>query len=293
MNQVKTVLLLTALTLLFVWFGRLVGGQAGMIYALFFAALMNFGAYFFSDKIVLAMYRAREVSEIEAPELHEIVGRLAKRAGIPKPKVYIIPTATPNAFATGRSPNHAAVAVTEGILQLLSWDELEGVIAHELAHIRHRDTLIMTVAATIAGAIAVLADIARWFLWFGAFGRDDREGNANPLALLAVVVAIIVLPIAAILIQLAISRAREFLADEGGAHLSGRPLSLASALAKLEKAVTLVPMTDANPATAHLFIVNPFGSGEGLLNWMANLFRTHPPTEARIARLQALAMRLR
>jgi len=286
-------LLLTVLTLLFIWFGKLVGGQVGMIYALVFAGLMNFVAYFFSDKIVLAMYRAREVSEWEAPELHEIVERLAQRAGIPKPRVYIIPTQTPNAFATGRNPNHAAVAVTEGILRLLSREELEGVIAHELAHIKHRDTLIMTVAATIAGAIAVLADFARWFLWFGAFGRDDREGNANPLALIAIVVAIIVLPIAAILIQLAISRTREFLADEGGAYISGKPLALASALAKLEKAVSFVPMEDAKPATAHLFIVNPFGDGQGLGSWFVNLFRTHPPTEERIARLQALALRVR
>jgi len=293
MNQIKTMLLLTVLTLLFIWFGKLVGGQVGMIYALVFAGLMNFVAYFFSDKIVLAMYRAREVSEWEAPELHEIVERLAQRAGIPKPRVYIIPTQTPNAFATGRNPNHAAVAVTEGILRLLSREELEGVIAHELAHIKHRDTLIMTVAATIAGAIAVLADFARWFLWFGSFGRDDREGNANPLALIAIVVAIIVLPIAAILIQLAISRTREFLADEGGAYISGKPLALASALAKLEKAVSFVPMEDAKPATAHLFIVNPFGDGQGLGSWFVNLFRTHPPTEERIARLQALALRVR
>ena len=290
MNQIKTMLLLTALTLLFIWFGNLVGGQVGMIYALIFAALMNFTAYFLSDKIVLAMYRAREVSEWEAPELHEIVERLAQRAGIPKPRVYIIPTETPNAFATGRNPNHAAVAVTEGILRLLSREELEGVIAHELAHIKHRDTLIMTVAATIVGAITVLARLS---LWFGAFSRDDREGNANPLALIAVIVAIIVLPIAAGLIQLAISRAREFLADEGGAYISGKPLALASSLAKLEKAVAFVPMANANPATAHLFIVNPFGGGQGLGSWFVNLFRTHPPTEERIARLQALAMRLR
>jgi len=293
MNQIKTLVLLTVLTLLFVWFGKLVGGQVGMVYALLFAGLMNFLAYFFSDRIVLAMYRAREVSEFEAPELHDIVRSLAAKAGIPKPRVYIIPTQTPNAFATGRNPNHAAVAVTEGILQILNRDELEGVLAHEIAHVKHRDTLIMTVAATIAGAIAVLADFARWFLWFGAFGRDDREGNANPLALVALVVMIIVLPIAAILIQLAISRAREFLADEGGAYISGKPLALASALAKLERAVALVPMEQANPATAHLFIVNPFGSGERVIGWFASLFRTHPPTEERIARLQALAFRVR
>lgn len=282
--------LLTILTLLFVWFGDLVGGQVGMIYALVIAALMNFGAYFFSDRIVLAMYGAREVSEWEAPELHDIVNRLAQRAGIPEPRIYIIPTETPNAFATGRNPNHAAVAVTEGILRLLNRDELEGVIGHELAHIKHRDTLIMTVAATIVGAITVLARLA---LWFGAFGRDDREGNANPLVLLGLIVALIVLPIAAVLIQLMISRTREFFADEGGAYISGKPLALASALAKLERAVSFVPMADANPATSHLFIVNPFGSGGRFLSWAANLFRTHPPTEERIARLQALAMRIR
>lgn len=293
MNQVKTLVLLTVLTLLFVWFGRLVGGQTGMIFALLFAGLMNFLAYFYSDKIVLAMYRAREVSKFEAPELHEIVERLAARAGIPKPRVYIIPTQTPNAFATGRNPNHAAVAVTEGILQILNREELEGVLAHEIAHVKHRDTLIMTVAATIAGAIAVLADFARWFLWFGAFSSDDREGNANPLALVGLIVMIIVLPIAAVLIQLAISRAREFLADEGGAYISGKPLALASALAKLEKAVAYVPMEQANPATAHLFIVNPFGSGGRIGSWLISLFRTHPLTEERIARLQALAFRIR
>lgn len=293
MNQMKTFVLLTVLTLLFVWFGKLVGGQSGMIMALIFAGLMNFLAYFFSDKIVLAMYRAKEVSEQEAPELHSMVARLALRAGIPKPRIYIIPTQTPNAFATGRNPQNGAVAVTEGILQILNSDELEGVIAHELAHIKHRDTLIMTVAATIAGAIAVLADFARWFLWFGAFGSDDREGNSNPLALVALIVMIIVLPIAAFLIQLAISRAREFLADEGGAYISGKPLALASALAKLEKSVAFVPMEQANPATAHLFIVNPFGSGSRIGSWLISLFRTHPPTEERIARLQALALRVR
>ncbi len=293
MNQLKTLVLLTALTLLFVLFGRLVGGQVGMVYALLFAGLMNLLSYYFSDRIVLAMYRAREVPEEEAPELHALVERLAQRAGIPKPRVYIIPTQTPNAFATGRNPRHAAVAVTEGILQILNRDELEGVLAHEIAHIVHRDTLIMTVAATIAGAIAVLADFARWFLWFGAFGRDEREGGANPLGLIALVVMMIVLPIAAMLIQLAISRAREFLADEGGAYLSGKPLALASALAKLERTVSFVPMSNANPATAHLFIVNPFGSGEGFGSWFVNLFRTHPPTEQRIARLQALAFQMR
>lgn len=292
MNQIKTFLLLTALTLIFVWFGNWVGGQVGMLYALLFAGLMNFIAYFFSDRIVLAMYRAQEVDEREAPDLHALVERLAVRAGIPKPRVYIIPTQTPNAFATGRNPNHAAVAVTEGIMRILNRDELEGVLAHELAHIRHRDTLIMVIAATIAGAIAVLANFARWFLIFGGLG-EDRERGSNPLALVALLVMIIVLPIAALLIQLAISRAREFLADEGGAHISGKPLALASALAKLERGVHFNPMEQANPATAHLFIVNPFGGEGGAGSWFVNLFRTHPPTEERIARLQALALQVR
>jgi heat shock protein HtpX len=291
MNQLKTLLLLGTLTVLFVMFGRMVGGQQGMLIALLLAGMMNFVAYFFSDRIVLMMHGARELSEWEAPELHDIVARLAQRAGIPKPRVYLIPTETPNAFATGRSPNHAAVAVTEGILRMLNRDELEGVLAHELAHIKHRDTLIMVVAATLAGAIAVLADFARFFLWFGAWGSDDRERGSNPLALIGILVGIIVLPLAALLIQLAISRAREFLADEGGAVISGKPLALASALAKLERGVALAPM-ETNPATAHLFIVNPFGDSGGSGNWFVNLFRTHPPTEERIARLQALAQQM-
>ena len=197
----------------------------------------------------------------------------------------------PSVTATGRSPNHAAVAVTEGILRMLNRDELEGVLAHELAHIKHRDTLIMVVAATLAGAIAVLADFARFFLWFGAWGSDDRERGSNPLALIGILVGIIVLPLAALLIQLAISRAREFLADEGGAVISGKPLALASALAKLERGVAFAPM-ETNPATAHLFIVHPFGDASRAGNWFVNLFRTHPPTEERIARLQALAQQM-
>jgi heat shock protein HtpX len=288
MNQLKTLLLLSVLTVLFVLFGKMVGGQHGMLIALFVAGMMNLVAYFFSDRIVLAMHGARELAEWEAPELHEIVERLARRAGIPKPRVYLIPTETPNAFATGRDPHHAAVAVTEGIVRLLNRDELEGVIAHELAHIKHRDTLVMVVAATLAGAIAVLADFARFFLWFGAWGGDDRERGNNPLVLVGLLVGIIVLPLAAMLIQLAISRAREFLADEGGAYISGKPLALASALAKLERGVQLVPM-ETSPATAHLFIVSPLAGGQSAWGALANLFRTHPPTEERIARLQALA----
>ncbi|GBC97843.1 Protease HtpX [bacterium HR17] len=288
MNQLKTLLLLSVLTVLFVLFGKMVGGQHGMLIALLLAGMMNFVAYFFSDRIVLAMHGARELAEWEAPELHEIVERLARRAGIPKPRVYLIPTETPNAFATGRDPHHAAVAVTEGIVRLLNRDELEGVIAHELAHIKHRDTLVMVVAATLAGAIAVLADFARFFLWFGAWGGDDRERGNNPLVLVGLLVGVIVLPLAAMLIQLAISRAREFLADEGGAYISGKPLALASALAKLERGVQLVPM-ETSPATAHLFIVSPLAGGQSAWGALANLFRTHPPTEERIARLQALA----
>lgn len=288
MNQLKTLLLLSVLTVLFVLFGKMVSGQHGMLIALLLAGMMNFVAYFFSDRIVLAMHGARELAEWEAPELHEIVERLARRAGIPKPRVYLIPTETPNAFATGRDPHHAAVAVTEGIVRLLNRDELEGVIAHELAHIKHRDTLVMVVAATLAGAIAVLADFARFFLWFGAWGGDDRERGNNPLVLVGLLVGIIVLPLAAMLIQLAISRAREFLADEGGAYISGKPLALASALAKLERGVQLVPM-ETSPATAHLFIVSPLAGGQSAWGALANLFRTHPPTEERVARLQALA----
>lgn len=287
MNQMKTLILLTVLTLLFVFFGELIGGKNGMLFALLLAGIMNFLAYFFSDRIVLAIYRAREVDRSEAPELHSVVEKLSVSANIPKPRVYVIPTETPNAFATGRSPNHAAVAVTDGILRILNRDELEGVLAHELSHIKHRDTLIMTVAATIAGAIAVLARIAYWSMWLGGFGRD-RGGN--PLVFIALLISIIVLPIAAVLIQLAISRSREFLADEGGANISRKPLALASALAKLERTVHFAPMEDANPATAHLFIVNPFGD---TMSGIANLFRTHPPTEERIARLQALALQTR
>lgn len=291
MNQLKTLLLLGTLTVLFVMFGRMVGGQQGMLIALLLAGVMNLVAYFFSDRIVLAMQGARELSEWEAPELHDIVARLAQRAGIPKPRIYLIPTETPNAFATGRDPHHAAVAVTEGILRMLNRDELEGVLAHEIAHIKHRDTLIMVVAATLAGAIAVLADFARMFLWFGAWGSDDRERGSSPLALVGLLIGIIVLPLAALLIQLAISRTREFLADEGGAYISGKPLALASALAKLERGVALAPM-ETNPATAPLFIVHPFGDSGGSGNWFVSLFRTHPPTEERIARLQALAQQM-
>jgi heat shock protein HtpX len=263
-----------ALTALVVLIGDWVGGSQGMLLAFVFAIIMNFGAYWFSDKIVLSMYGAKEVTEDQAPELFGIVRRLAISAGIPMPKVYIIPADQPNAFATGRNPDHAAVAVTEGIMRLLNEQELEGVLAHELAHIKNRDILIATIAATIAGAIMMLS---RFALFFG--GRDEE--NRNPLVTL---IAIIVAPIAAMLIQLAISRQREYGADESGAQICGKPLALASALAKLERGKEYISM-DANPATAHMFIVNPF-SAQGIVN----LFSTHPPIPDRIARLERMQL---
>jgi len=274
MNWFKTFLLMGALTALVVLIGDWVGGSQGMLLAFVFAIIMNFGAYWFSDKIVLSMYGAQEVTEDQAPELFGIVRRLAISAGIPMPKVYIIPADQPNAFATGRNPDHAAVAVTEGIMRLLNEQELEGVLAHELAHIKNRDILIATIAATIAGAIMMLS---RFALFFG--GRDEE--NRNPLVTL---IAIIVAPIAAMLIQLAISRQREYGADESGAQICGKPLALASALAKLERGKEYISM-DANPATAHMFIVNPF-SAQGIVN----LFSTHPPIPDRIARLERMQL---
>lgn len=282
MNRVKTAMLLATLTALLLWAGQALGGHSGLVMALVFAALMNFGAYWWSDKIVLRMYGAQEVSEAQAPGLHGIVRDLARRADIPMPRVYLIPQEAPNAFATGRSPQNAAVAVTEGLMRLVDRDELAGVLAHELGHVRNRDTLIMTVAATIAGAVSMLAQMAQWALIFGG-GRssDDDDGGGHPMAgLLGVLIA----PIAAMLIQMAISRSREFLADEAGARLTGNPLALASALRKLEAWSRRVPMTAGSPATAHLFIVNPF-TGGGLLS----LFSTHPSTDARVARLEAMA----
>jgi len=279
MNQFKTFLLMLVLTGLFILVGTAIGGRNGAVYAFIFAALMNFFAYWFSDKIVLRMYRAQPVSQSEAPELYQIVAELVNKASLPMPKVYIIENDTPNAFATGRNPEHAAVAVTSGILRILSKEELLGVIGHELSHIQHRDILISSIAATIAGAISMLASMARWGAIFG-FGRsddDDRGGN-----ILFVLLFTMVASIAAMLIQMAISRSREYLADEGGAHLSN-PLSLAKALGKLEVAAQRIPM-DANPSTAHMFIVNPLRGG-GVLS----LFSTHPPIEERIARLEEMA----
>jgi heat shock protein HtpX len=281
MNRLKTLMLLAALTALLLWLGELVGGRSGMIVALFIAAIMNFGSYWFSDKIVLSMYGAQPVSQEEAPELYEIVGELARRERMPMPKIYILPEDTPNAFATGRNPQHAAVAVTAGILKLLNRDELFGVLAHELGHVKHRDTLIMSVVATIAGALSMLSRMAMWGGMGGSrYGRRDDRGSNPILALIGIIVA----PIIAMLIQLAISRSREYGADEEGAHVSGDPLALASALQKIEAYSRRIPMRAGSPATAHLFIINPFKEGG-----LAALFSTHPPTEARIARLMKLA----
>ena len=281
MNGFKTVILLTLLTVLFLFIGGVLGGRQGMMVAFVFAMLMNFISYWFSDKIVLKIYRAREIQEAENPRLYRIVRSQAQMAGLPMPRVYIIPTNSPNAFATGRNPSHAAVAATEGIMSLLADDELEGVVGHELAHVKNRDILTQTIAATIAGAISMLAYMARWATFFGGSGgRDDNRGGGNPIALLAMA---ILAPIAAMIIQMAISRSREYAADAEGARISGRPLSLASALRKLHNGQVRRPL-EANPSTAHLFIVSPL-SGRGL----ANLFSTHPPVEERIARLEKMA----
>lgn len=278
MNQMKTLMLLAVLTAALLGLGQWIGGQGGLVIALLLALVMNFGAYWFSDKIVLRMYRAQEVDEAQAPELFRVVRELSARAAIPMPKVYVIPEAAPNAFATGRSPEKGAVAVTEGILRILDREELAGVLAHELGHVKNRDTLVMTVAATLAGAISHLASMAMW----GLFGRGDDEDGPHPAAMLA---GVILAPVAASLVQMAISRSREFLADEAGATISGNPMALAGALRKLEAWKAEVPMHAGSPATAHLFIVNPF-TGGGL----ASLFSTHPSTAERVARLEAMAM---
>jgi heat shock protein HtpX len=281
MNQFKTFFLMLVLTVLFILVGIAIGGRSGAVYAFVFAALMNFFSYWFSDKIVLRMYGAQQVSQNEAPELHQIVAELTSKASLPMPKLYIIENETPNAFATGRNPEHAAVAVTSGIMRILNKDELMGVIGHELSHIRHRDILISTIAATMAGAISMLASMARWGAMFGGMRSDDEEGGGGGNILVVLVVSIFA-SIAAMLIQMAISRSREYLADEGGAHLS-QPLSLAHALGKLEMAAQRIPM-NANPSTAHMFIVNPLRGG-GVMS----LFSTHPPIEERIARLEEMA----
>ncbi|BAI81446.1 peptidase, M48 family [Deferribacter desulfuricans SSM1] len=280
LNTIKTALLLGLLTVLFIFIGGLLGGRTGMMIAFIFALGMNFFSYWFSDKIVLSLYRAKQVTESEAPRLYAIVRRLTQKAGLPMPKIYIIQSPTPNAFATGRNPSHAAVAVTTGILELLDEDELEGVIGHELAHIYGRDILISTIAASIAGAVMMLADWARWAFIFGGFRSDDDD---NPVGAFAALIAMIIAPIAALLIQMAVSRSREYLADERGAKLTGKPLALANALRKIAYGVQAAPM-DANPATAHMFIMNPL-SGRNILN----LFSTHPPVEERIKRLEQMA----
>ena len=274
-NTFKTAFLLTALTLLLMFLGRVFGGQNGMLIALVIAAVLNFVSYFFSDKIALAMYRAKPVTREELPRAYQIVERLTQRVGIPMPKIYVIPTESPNAFATGRNPAHASVAVTHGILGLLTDEELEGVLAHELGHVRNRDILISSIAATIAGAITYLAEIARWGMIFGGYERDRDNRGGGFGALLMLILA----PIAAMLIQLAVSRSREYQADETGAHFTGNPYALASALAKLDAYSKRVPLL-ATPSTAHLFIIQPF-----LGMSLASLFSTHPPTAKRIERL--------
>jgi heat shock protein HtpX len=281
MNRIKSVMLLATLTALILWVGQALGGQGGLMLGLIFAAVMNFGAYWWSDQIVLRMYGAQEVSPAQAPELWSIVRELAQRANLPMPRLYIIPEQAPNAFATGRNPENAAVAVTVGLLDMLDRQELAGVLAHELSHVKHRDTLIMTIAGSLAGAMSMIANMAMFSAMFGGGFSDDEDDGANPIGgLLGVLIA----PIAASLIQMAISRSREFMADEEGAHLSRQPLALARALSKLEAWKQRLPMHAGSPATAHLFIVNPF-TGGGL----SNLFSTHPSTQERIERLQAMA----
>lgn len=281
-NTLKTGALLAVLTVLFVFLGGLAGGEQGMVMAFLFAGLMNFASYWWSDRIVLWMYGAQEVSEAEAPEFHSLVRRLAQRAGLPMPKVYIIPSETPNAFATGRNPQHAAVAATQGILRILTPDELEGVMAHELGHVRNRDILISTIAATLAGAIMMLARMAQFAALFGGGRSQEDEEGGGAGGIVGMVLLAVLAPLAAMLIQMAISRAREYLADAAGAQISRKPQALASALEKLERAAHAVPM-EANPSTAHLFIVNPL-RGSGLLS----LFSTHPPVAERVARLRAM-----
>jgi heat shock protein HtpX len=279
-NVFKTALLLAVLTVMLVLLGGAIGGQQGMLVAFVLALVMNFASYWWSDKIVLAMYRAQPITEAEAPGLYNMVRRLATKAAVPMPRVYLIPSEQPNAFATGRNPQHAVVAVTDGIMRILDDDELEGVLAHELAHVVNRDVLISTIAATLAGAITYLAHMAQWAAIFGG-GRHDDEDSPSPIAMMLMA---IVAPLAAMLVQMAVSRSREFQADATGARLAGRTWGLSKALEKLEVASHAVPM-NANPATAHLFIVNPL-SGQALMK----LFSTHPPMQERIARLRAMRL---
>jgi heat shock protein HtpX len=279
-NQIKTVLLLGSLTALIIFLGNMVGGRQGMYLAFLFAGLMNFGSYWFSDKIVLKLYRAEEASPQDFSWLYSIVSKISQTAGMPQPRIFIIPSDSPNAFATGRNPEHAVVAVTSGIMRILNRDELEGVIAHELGHVKNRDILISSIAATLAGVIMMVGRMVQFAAMFGGFSRsDDEEGGGGVLGM---IVLAILAPIAAMLIQLAISRSREYLADATGASLAGTPQGLANALEKLEYASKRIPL-DSNPATAHMFIVNPL-SGRSFLN----LFSTHPPLEERVKRLREM-----
>jgi heat shock protein HtpX len=285
MNGFRTTMLLAALTALVVWIGQMFGGPGGAVLALIFAGGMNFFSYWFSDKIVLKMYGAQQISANDDPELYGLVQELAGRGGLPMPKVYIIPEDTPNAFATGRNPEHAAVAVTQGIRRILTKRELAGVLGHELTHVKNRDILISSIAATLAGAITYLAHMAQWGMIFGGGrSRDDEDGGSGILSLLFMM---IVAPIAAMLIQMAVSRSREYMADAGGAKISGDPLALADALRKLEMGAQNIPLqvSDATAnSTAHMFIVSPLSGGA-----IANLFSTHPAMEERIARLEAMS----
>lgn len=285
MNRLKTTLLLSLLTVMMVMMGSAIGGKTGMVFAFFMAAAMNLFSYWFSDKIVLRMYGAQEIGEQDHPAFYGMVRRLAQRAGLPMPKVYIIPDQSPNAFATGRNPQHAAVAATEGILRILTPDELEGVMAHELAHVQNRDILVGTIAATFAGAISMIGNMLQWGAILGAGRGDDEEGSGG---LVGSLVMAIIAPVAAMLIQMAVSRSREYLADETGARICGHPLALANALRKLHTASHMIPMQAAQPATAHMFIVNPLTGGS-----LLKLFSTHPPMEERIARLESMATALR
>ena len=281
-STLKTTLLLGSLTGLLLLFGDLFGGRSGVQVAFVFAAIMNLGAYWFSDKIVLMTYRAQAIEESEAPDVYRIVRGLAQKANIPMPRIYRIPTDSPNAFATGRNPQHAVVAVTDGILRMLTLEELEGVLAHELGHVTNRDILVSSIAATLAGAVMMLARMAQWGAMFGGMERDDREGRSNGLILLLMA---ILAPLAAMVIQFAVSRAREYGADDSGAKLCGHPEALASALEKLAIGSGRIPLP-ASPQTAHLFIVNPLTGGQ----FLSNLFSTHPPIEERIARLRQMQL---
>ena len=279
-NQIKTTILLAVMTAFILLVGQLLGGRQGMIIALVLAAGMNFFSYWYSDKMVLRMYRAREVTSQQAPELYEIVNGLAGRAGIPMPKIFVIPQQSPNAFATGRNPEHAVVAVTEGLLNIMNREEITGVLAHELAHVKNRDILIGSIAATMAGAIMMLATMARWSAFFGGTSHSDDEGGG--MGAFGLIIMSILAPIAAMLIQMAISRSREYLADASGASFAGHPEGLAGALEKLGAYSGRLPM-NADPSTAHMFIINPL-SGKGLTNF----FSTHPPLEERILRLRGI-----